>query len=59
MAWRDRDRGDLERLLILHGKRINLQRVRRILREFAEALDEPERLTGFDAIVERAIRDQK
>jgi hypothetical protein len=54
VAWRERDRADIERLLARHAGRIDLDRVRSLVREFADALDEPERLAAFDAIVTRA-----
>ncbi|MGH7267944.1 MAG: hypothetical protein ACREMB_24270 [Candidatus Rokuibacteriota bacterium] len=50
----DRDRADIERLLALHGDRVDLDRIRFLVREFARALEEPERVSGFDAIVDRA-----
>jgi uncharacterized nucleotidyltransferase DUF6036 len=55
VAWRDRDRSDIERLLALHGRSIDLERVRGVLREFASALDEPERVDQFEALVTRAL----
>lgn len=55
VAWRDRDRADIERLLVLHGRSINLPRVRALVRQFAQALDEPERGPAFEAIVSRAL----
>jgi hypothetical protein len=57
VAWRDRDRADIERLLTLHGRSMNLSRVRGLVRQFAEALDEPERPAAFEAIVTRALGD--
>jgi predicted nucleotidyltransferase len=57
IAWRDRDRSDVERLLALHGRSIDLERVRAVLREFATALDEPERLEQFEALLRRALGD--
>ena len=54
VAWRDRDRVDVERLLVQHGKEIDLARVRRIVREFAEALEEPERIPELEAVIRRA-----
>jgi hypothetical protein len=54
VAWRDRDRADIERLLVRHRESIDLERVRALVRQFAVALDEPERVTAFDALVERA-----
>ncbi len=53
VAWRDRDRSDIERLLLLHGPSIDLERVRRIVAEFAEALEEPQRLAELDALIAR------
>ena len=54
VAWRERDRSDIERLLVAHGDDIDLTRVRRVVREFAGVLDEPERIGEFDRLVERA-----
>jgi hypothetical protein len=55
VAWRDRDRGDIERLLLLHGAKVNLKRVRALIGEFGAALEEPERLDEFDALVRRTL----
>lgn len=55
-AWRDRDRSDIERLLALHWYQVDLQRVRGLVREIGEALDDVGRMDQFDAIVERARR---
>lgn len=52
VAWRDRDRADIERLLRAHGERIDLDAVRRMVAEFAQLLDEPDRLHAFDRLVE-------
>jgi predicted nucleotidyltransferase len=57
VAWRDRDRADVERLLLLHVQSIDLERVRGLVRQFAEALDEPERIAQFDALVRRTLPD--
>jgi len=54
VAWRDRDRSDLEELLALHGSAMNLERVRRLVREFAELLDDPGRVAEFEELVSRA-----
>jgi predicted nucleotidyltransferase len=56
VAWRDEDRQDIERLLRLHAGAVDLARVRRLVAEFAEALEEPERVSGFERLVERALR---
>jgi hypothetical protein len=55
VAWRDRDRSDVERLLVLHGRSIDLERVRALVREFATALDEPGRVAEFEALLRRAL----
>ncbi len=54
VAWRDRDRADIERLLVRHGASIDLGRVRTVVQEFAAALDDPGRLDEFDALVRRS-----
>lgn len=54
IAWRERDRTDIERLLTLHRDGIDLSRVRNLLAQFAAALDAPERVAEFEALVERA-----
>lgn len=53
-AWRERDRGDIERLLILHLADIDLARVRELIAQIGKALDDPQRLAAFDEMVERA-----
>ena len=55
VAWRDRDRGDIERLLRLHAAEVNLDRVRALVGEFAAAIEEPERLSDFNALVQRTL----
>jgi hypothetical protein len=54
IAWRDRDRADVERLLVRYARSIDLQRVRSLIEEFARVLEAPERLAEFEAIVRRA-----
>jgi hypothetical protein len=56
VAWRDRDRSDIERLLVLHRSAIDIDAVRRLVRQFADALDEPERIEAFEALVLRSLR---
>lgn len=53
-AWRDRDRSDIERLLVLHLHGIDLERVRSLVEQIGNALDDPDRLQEFDRIVARA-----
>jgi len=57
LAWRDRDRSDIERLLVLHGKDMDLERIRDLVSQFAEILDEPELLQEFDTLVRRAMAE--
>ena len=51
VAWRDQDKADVERLLVLHGRSMDLDRIRSLVRQFADALDEPERIAQFDRLV--------
>ena len=51
VAGRDRDRDDLARLLRLHANQIDLDRVRDLVAQFAEALDEPRRLDDLERII--------
>jgi hypothetical protein len=53
VAWRPQDQQDIERLLTLHGRSIDLARIRRVIGEFAAALEEPERLKEFETLIER------
>jgi len=53
VAWRDQDRADIERLLRLHHSGIDFKRVRRLVAEFADALDAPERVAEFEALLAR------
>jgi predicted nucleotidyltransferase len=51
IAARDRDRADIERLLQIHRRAIDLERVRRIVGELAAALEDPELVVDFERIV--------
>jgi len=55
IAWRTRDRSDIERLLALHRKTVDITSIRDTVRQFYDALDEPERLKEFDALVTGAL----
>jgi hypothetical protein len=55
VAWRDRDRADVERLLRLHGAAIDLDRIRALVAEFAEAIEEPGRIHDFEQLVRKAL----
>ena len=52
VAWRPQDQQDVERLVALYGSRIDLQRIRRHVRELGEAL-EVDRLRDLDALFAR------
>jgi hypothetical protein len=55
LAWRDRDRYDIEQLLTLHGDRIDLERVRAFVQEFAQILEAPERIPEFERLLQRVL----
>lgn len=55
LAWRDRDRYDIEQLLTLHGDRIDLQRVRAFVHEFAQILGAPERIPEFERLLQKVL----
>lgn len=51
VAGRERDRDDLARLLRLHASEIDLDRVRGVVAQFAEALEDPQRLDDLNRII--------
>jgi len=53
VAFRPQDQQDIERLLVLHRASIDLDRVRRVVGEFAAALDEPTRVADLNVIISR------
>ena len=55
IAWRPQDQQDVERLLAVHGARMDLTRVRRIVAELAAALEEPERVAEIERVIRRAL----
>jgi hypothetical protein len=55
LAWRDRDRYDIEQLLTLHREHIDLERVRAFVLEFAQILGEPERISEFDRLLRNVL----
>lgn len=57
IAWRERDRRDVEELLRLHRSAVDLSYIRDRVAEFAEAIEEPERLSELDSIVARVDQD--
>lgn len=58
-AWRDRDRTDIERLLVLHLPHIDIDRVRDLVKQIALALEDPTRIDAFEAMVSRAERSRR
>jgi hypothetical protein len=52
-AWRPQDRQDIERLVALHGPRMNLDRVRALAHEIFEVLEAPDRRDEFDDLLPR------
>jgi hypothetical protein len=55
LAWRDRDRYDIEQLLTLHGDRIDLERVRAFVHEFAQILGAPERIPELERLLQKVL----
>ena len=55
VAWRERDKSDVERLIQLHHDQIDFARVERVVREFSAALENPERLEEFIALKRKAL----
>ena len=55
VAWRERDKSDIEQLIQLHHDKIDFARVEQIIGEFAAALEEPERITNFMALKNKAM----
>jgi hypothetical protein len=53
VAWRDRDRADIERLVRSHRAEIDFGYVRRVVAEFADVLGEPERVAELERLLAR------
>lgn len=58
VAWRGKDKDDIDNLLMLHSRSIDLDRVRRLVRDLAEVLGVPQRVEEFEAIVKRALGEK-
>jgi predicted nucleotidyltransferase len=54
IAWRPQDQQDVERLLVLHGMRMDLSRIRRHVRELGEAMEQ-DRIRELDAVIRRVL----
>lgn len=55
VGWRPQDQQDVERLVALHGARMDLNRVKRLTHELAEALEDPERAEEVEHLLARAM----
>jgi predicted nucleotidyltransferase len=55
LAWRPQDQQDVERLILLHARDIDLGRVRRVVTGFAEAIDDPDRPHSLESVIRRAL----
>ncbi len=53
VAARARDLDDAEKLIALYGRTLDLPRVRRLLQEFCQALEDPSRLEAFERLLRR------
>lgn len=54
VAWRPQDQQDIERLLVLHGARMDLARIRRHVRELGEAMEQ-DRVRELGAMIRRVL----
>jgi hypothetical protein len=55
IAWRPQDQQDVERLLTLHGQRMDLTRVRTRVAELAAAIDADDRLEQLEQLIARTM----
>ena len=55
VAFRDRDRSDIERLVSRHHANVDLDRVRLLVGQFAEVLEDPDRVVALNKIIDRAL----
>ncbi len=53
LAFRPRDIDDVEKLLNLHGASIRIDRVRRLVRQFCDVLEDRSRLETLDGLLRR------
>ena len=53
-GFRPQDQQDIERLLVLHRSNVDLARVRRVVGEFAAALDDTQRMDDLEKIIRHA-----
>jgi hypothetical protein len=57
VAWRPQDQQDIERLLGLHGRNMDIERIRQFAREVASMLDEPERVPQVERLLSRTLAE--
>lgn len=58
VAARARDLDDVEALLLLYGTALDAERIRRVVREFADALEDPTRVEELERLLRRAGLDR-
>jgi hypothetical protein len=51
VAWRERDKRDIGELWALHGAEVDRERILAVVAEFAEAIDEPERVAELGRVL--------
>lgn len=56
VAWRERDRRDICELVQLYRGELDLDRVRSLVGEFGEVIDEPGRLAEFEHLLKTSLR---
>jgi hypothetical protein len=55
VSFAPEDREDIERLVALHAKTMDLARIRRVVAELALALDDPGRISELERVIERGL----
>jgi hypothetical protein len=55
VGWRPQDQQDVERLVALHRAQMDLNRVRRLTHELAEALEDPQRAEELEELLARTM----
>jgi hypothetical protein len=55
VAWRPQDQQDIERLLALHKRSMDINRIRQFTHEIAVMLDEPGRVDQVNALISRVL----
>ncbi len=55
IAFRPQDQQDIERLVTLHGHAIDFARILAVVAQFAAALDEPDRVSSLERLLEGPV----